>query len=437
MVCERNDGDVSWVLFSTVLVCGMLPGLAFFEAGFLRTKNTLSVIVQVISGFSIMSVMWIVVGFSLTFSKDHGGLIGDFDHCLFIGIDYDGCYNCSAYTEPIKIPQATFAIFQMMFAVITPLLMTGAFAERIAYKAFLILTIAWEVIVYYPLAHWIWGNGWLDTLGVLDFAGGIVIHASTGASALVACWALGPRVGFGHGEFPASSLPLAAIGATFLWIGWFGFNAGSSLMAGPSSIHAVVNSQVAATTSATVWLILSVITTGMPSLTCLLNGAIAGFAGITPAAGYVSSPSAICIALVVGCCSFFAIPIIRDKLKIDDALDVSSVHGVSGIVGSLAIGIAASKNVNSGGDDGMIFAYGSPRLLGLQLLGVVIAVVYASVCTFLIITVLKRWTSLRATTTQELKGLDIAVHQETAYRMALIPPDHTKEGSEASGTTVF
>jgi len=278
----------------------------------------------------------------------------------------------------------------MMFAAITPLLMTGAFAERVKWNAFFMITISWEILVYYPVAHWIWGGGWLGNLGVLDFAGGIVIHTTAGVGAFILAIIIGRRKGFDkyHGEFPPSNLPMAALGAALLWMGWFGFNGGSALTSGSLATSAIASTQIAACSSGCVWLIASWIR-DKPSSVAVINGVIAGLAGITPASGYISSQSSIVIGIILGAASYGSAYFIKHKLRIDDALDVSSVHGLTGIIGSLSIGFVSEKSLNpTGGADGLFF--GNPKLLGLQFLGVIVAILWAAFWTTIIALVAKK-----------------------------------------------
>ncbi|KYQ99652.1 ammonium transporter [Tieghemostelium lacteum] len=405
-----DTGDTTWVLLSTILVLGMMPALAFFEAGLLRSKNTLSIITQVISGIVVLTVMWQAFGFSLTFGPTQHGIIGNLNHAFLIGVSYQDCSVHAPF-----IPSAAYAMFMMMFANITPLLMTGAFAERVKFKAFIILTVFWEIIVFYPVAHWIWGGGWLETqFKVLDFAGGIVIHTSAGVGALVISLYLGKRNGFEKygGEFPPSNIPLAALGAALLWMGWFGFNAGSALAAGSVATSAVASTQIGGSFSAIVWIVLSWLR-GKPSAVAVLNGVIAGLAGITPASGYINSQYSIGLGVVLGLASYLSVYLLKHKLHIDDALDVSSVHGLTGIIGSLAIGFCAEKAINPNGENGVFF--GNPRLLGVQLLAVVVVAAWSAFVTFVLLVVIDKFVGLRIDQQEEDMGLDLVEHGEFAY----------------------
>jgi Amt family ammonium transporter len=301
----------------------------------------------------------------------------------------------------------------MMFAVITPLLITGAFAERLKWSSFLIFIIAWSLIVYYPLAHWVWGKGWLAKLGVFDFAGGIVIHTSAGMGSLAAALVLGRRRDFGPDIMVPHNIPLAVLGAALLWIGWFGFNAGSALASGSLAANTLLVSHIASATSATVWILLSWKRSKKASTTAVINGAVAGLAGVTPAAGYITAQSSFFLGIVLGLVSYYAILLLKEHWKIDDALDVSSVHGITGIVGSLAIGLVATSFVNPNGPTGLF--YGNPMQLAIQAVGIAVAAALGFVGTIVIMKIINRTIGLRVEEHEEDIGLDIAQHAERAY----------------------
>eukprot|EP01102_Stenamoeba_stenopodia_P017791 TRINITY_DN642_c0_g1_i1.p1 TRINITY_DN642_c0_g1~~TRINITY_DN642_c0_g1_i1.p1 ORF type:complete len:504 (-),score=91.80 TRINITY_DN642_c0_g1_i1:166-1677(-) len=409
-----DTGDTTWVLISTVLVLGMMPGLSLFEAGLLRSKNTISIMTQTVGGLILLSVLWDLFGFSLVYGEDKGGIIGNFQYSLLLNVPYDGCFP----REPAnKLPAAAFAMFQMMFACITPLLLTGAVAERLKVKCFFIFCVLWEILVFYPVAHWIWGGGWLDKLGALDFAGGIVIHTSAGVGAIVLALMLGRRRGFDevHGEFPPSNMPLAATGGVLLWMGWFGFNAGSALQSGPVAVSTVVSTQIGGAVSGCVWLFLAWWKgeNRTPSFVALLNGVIAGLAGITPASGYISTQSTLVVGVLLGVGSYYSLQLFKHKLRIDDALDVSSVHGVTGIIGSLSIGFACDASLSSTTENGLI--YGGYRLIWVQPLAVIVTIVYSGIITYLIAKALDMIYGLRVPSDVEDHGLDLSEHKETAY----------------------
>ncbi|GAM27761.1 hypothetical protein SAMD00019534_109370, partial [Acytostelium subglobosum LB1] len=406
---QPDTGDTTWVLLSTILVLGMMPALAFFEAGLLRSKNTLSIITQIISGIVVLTVMWQAFGFSLTFGPDQAGIIGNLDHAFLIGVSYNDCNPNAPH-----IPAAAYAMFMMMFANITPLLMTGAYAERVKYRSFIVLTIFWEIIVFYPVAHWIWGGGWMQKMGVLDFAGGIVIHTTAGVSGTIIAIYLGKRKGFEKygGEFPPSNIPLAALGAALLWMGWFGFNAGSALAAGAVATSAVASTQIGGSFSGIVWIILSWLK-GKPSTVAVINGVIAGLAGITPASGYINSQYSIGLGITLGLASYLSVYIMKHRLHVDDALDVGSVHGLTGMIGAIAIGFCAQKSINPAGQDGLF--YGNAHLLGIQIMAVVVAAAWSGLVTIVLIVIIDKFIGLRIDDSEEEHGLDLVEHGEYAY----------------------
>lgn len=403
-----DTGDTTWMFVSTGLVLLMIPALGFFEAGLIRTKNSLSVIMQTFSGLGILSTVWFIGGFTLVFGPSAGGFIGGGDFFFYQNVPIE-----DSLPQASTIPGVTFATFQMMFAVITPLLITGAFAERVKWSAFFVFIIAWSVFIYFPLAHWVWGGGWLAQLGVYDFAGGIVIHTSAGMGSLAAALVLGRRKNFGPDIMVPHNIPLAVIGASLLWIGWFGFNGGSALASGGLAANAILTSQIGAATSAFVWIILSWKRSGKPSTTAAINGAICGLAGVTPAAGFISGQNAFFLGIVLGLASYYAILLFKEHWKIDDALDVSSVHGVTGIVGSLAIGLIASTLINPAGPDGLL--YGNPMQLPIQAMGIAIAAVMGFGGTVAIMKIIDRTIGLKVNEDEEDVGLDISQHAERAY----------------------
>lgn len=409
--CHAEDSDISWVLISTVLVLGMMPGLAFFEAGLLRAKNTTSIVIQIFSGAAFLPVLWVLFGYSLTLGTNPGnGFIGDFSKSMWVGVHFDDCFGTTV------IPEALYALFQMMFATITPLLLTGAYAERLAFRPYVIFTVLWEVLVYYPVAHWMWStSGWLNKMGAQDFAGGIVIHITAGVSALVSATMLGQRRDFHkhHGEAPYSSLPLTSIGATMLWTGWFGFNGGSALMAGRGAVHAVVNSQIAASVCSSCFLFFTMYRTGRASLLQCINGAIAGLAGVTPASGFIDVPSAFVLGVVLFAAAQGSIWVLKHKLHIDDALDVSSVHGVPGLVGALYIGFCGSSSIS--GANGLLYG-GGGHLLGVQLLASLVVGAWTALMTFVILKIISRFYPLRVDEQGEILGLDHHQHAEPSFQ---------------------
>jgi Amt family ammonium transporter len=397
------------MLVAGSLVLLMIPALGLFESGLLRKKNTVSIFMQIFFGLALLSVMWFTFGFSVSFGEDTAGLAGNFDWVFLKGIPWDEPLEQYAPT----IPGVLFVKFQLMFAAITPLLLTGVVAERMKFKSFIIFIVAWSVFIYYPLVHWVWGGGWLAELGVADFAGGIVIHTSVGMGALAAALVLGRRRNYGPTIMVPHSIPLAVLGSSLLWLGWFGFNAGSALASGGVAGNTVIVTHLASSVSALIWAGLSWKRTGKPSVVAAINGAIAGLAGITPASGYVSVEHAFIIGIAIGLASYYGVVLFKDKLKIDDALDVSSVHGVAGIIGALAIGIFASSMINPAGPDGLLF--GNPNQLLIQGIGVGVASVLGFGGTWIIMQILKRTIGIRVDAASEDVGLDISEHAESAY----------------------
>jgi len=404
-----DTGDTAWMLVAGSLVLLMIPALGLFEAGLLRRKNTVSIFMQIFFGLALLSVMWFTFGFSLTFGPSTGGVVGNLDWVFLKGVPWDAPLDQYAP----NIPGVLFAKFQMMFAVITPLLLTGVIAERMKFSSFIVFIIAWSLLIYYPLVHWIWGGGWLAQLGVADFAGGIVIHTSVGMGALAAALVLGRRKHFGPSIMVPHNIPLAVLGSSLLWLGWFGFNAGSALASGGVAGNTVIVTHLASSVSAIIWVGLSWKRTGKPSIVAAINGAIAGLAGITPASGYVSVEHAFVIAIVIGIASYSGVILFKEKLKIDDALDVSSVHGVAGIIGALAIGIFASSLINPSGPDGFLF--GNPDQFLIQAAGVAVAGTLGFGGTWIIMQVIKHLIGIRVTPEAEEAGLDISEHAESAY----------------------
>ena len=405
-----NTGDTAWMLIASSLVLLMIPSLGLFEAGLLRKKNTVSIFMQIFFGMALLSVMWFIFGFSLSFGPDTAGLGGNLEWTFLKGIPWD---SALAQYAP-NIPGVLFVKFEMMFAVITPLLLTGAIAERMKFSAFVLFIAAWSILIYYPLAHWIWGtDGWLNKLGVKDFAGGIVIHTSAGMGALAAALVLGRRKDFGPSIMVPHSIPIAVLGSSLLWLGWFGFNAGSALASGGVAGNTVINTHMASAVSALIWVGLSWMRTGKPSVIAAINGAIAGLAGITPASGYVSVEHAFVIGIAVGLGSYLGVLFLKDRLKIDDALDVSSIHGIPGIIGAMAIGIFASLAINPNGANGLL--YGNPSQLWIQGVGVSVAAALGFGGTYVIMKVIDVLIGIRVDPKVEEVGLDIAEHAERAY----------------------
>jgi Amt family ammonium transporter len=396
------------MLVATALVLLMTPALGFFMSGLIRSKNAISPIMQTFTGLLILSVVWFVIGFTLVFGPTLGGFMGNLDHLFYNNIPIHDSIRFAP-----TIPGVTFATYQMMFAVITPLLIAGAFAERLKFSAFIVFIIAWSFVVYFPLAHWIWGGGWLAQLGVYDFAGGIIIHTSAGMASLAAALVLGRRKNFGPEIMVPHNLPLAVIGATLLWIGWFGFNAGSVLASGGLTGNTLLTTHIASATCGIIWVGLSWKRSGRPTTTAAINGAICGLAGVTPAAGFISAGSAAILGIILGFASYYGIVLLKERLKIDDALDVSSVHGITGIIGSLAVGVVATTAINPAGPTGLLF--GNPMQLAIQALGVAVAAVLGFVGTVVILKIINAVMGIKVKEEQEDIGLDVTDHAERAY----------------------
>jgi len=405
-----DTGDTTWIILAGALVFLMIPALALFESSLLRKKNAVSVFMQVFFGLGFLSMMWFIFGFSVSFGPDvSNGLIGNLDYAFLKGVPWDQALEEYAPT----IPGMSFVQFQMVVAVVTPLLLTGVIAERMKFSSFIVFIAAWSIFIYYPLVHWVWGGGWLAQLGVADFAGGIVIHTAAGMSALAAALVLGRRKNFGPAIMVPHNIPLAVFGAALLWLGWFGFNAGSALAAGGIAANTIIVTHMSSSAAALIWIGLSWKRTGKPSVVAGINGALAGLVGITPAAGFVSVEHAVLIGLVIGFASYAGMIIIKEKLRIDDALDVSSVHGIAGIVGSLAVGIFASAVINPTGPVGALF--GNVAQFGSQLLGVGVAITLGFGGTLIIMKIIKATMGVRVSEKVEEMGLDLGEHAEEAY----------------------
>ena len=404
MVPEISSGDTAWVLTATALVMLMTPGLALFYGGLVRRKNVLSILMQCMFILALVSVTWVLVGYTLAFGKDVGGwgIIG--------GLDNIGLKGIGAAPGPYAptIPAAAFALFQMMFAIITPALIIGAFAERKRFKAFVLFALLWSLLVYSPVAHWVWGDGgWLRNMGVLDYAGGTVVHISSGVAALVAALVLGPRVRRESDRFEPHDVRLTVIGAGILWFGWFGFNGGSALAADGHAVNAVLVTNTAAGMGALTWLTMSWLHKGSPSVIGAVSGAIAGEVGITPASGFVDPGSAIVIGFLAGAVCYGAI-LLRERLKIDDALDVWAVHGVGGTLGVFLTGVLAMTTI--GGVSGL--AEGNVHQIWIQIVAIAATWIYSAIATLLILKAVDIFVGLRVEESEEEAGLDFSQHGE-------------------------
>jgi Amt family ammonium transporter len=403
-----NSGDTAWLLIATALVMIMLPGLALFYGGLVRRKNVLSTIMHSFFGLAIVSVVWVLVGFSLAFGRDVNGmgLIGGLDYVGFINV---GLTPSTVYAT--TVPFVLFAAFQLMFAAITPALITGAFAERKRFASFVIFTVLWSIFVYSPIAHWVWASdGWLFKVGALDFAGGTVVHASSGVSALIVALLIGRRVVNGDSMEP-HDIPMTVLGAGLLWFGWFGFNAGSAGAANGLAANALLVTNTAAAAATITWVLASYLHKGKVSVVGAACGAVAGLVAITPASGYVTAGGALIIGLVVGGLCYSA-TLLRSRLKIDDALDVFAVHGVGGMFGAVVTGVFATAAINS--YPGLID--GNPRQVLTQIVAVVAVVAYAVVATFGIVKLVDVILGIRISARDEELGIDLATHGEVAYQ---------------------
>lgn len=405
-----NTGDTAFVLAAAGLVLLMTPGLALFYGGMVRGKNVLGTILQSFVMISVISLEWVYVGYSMSFGPDVSGLVGDLSMFALRGV--------TAEPSPIyatTIPHIVFMIYQCMFAVITPALITGAFAERMRFAPFLAFSVLWAVLVYNPVCHWIWGSGgWLGAKGVLDFAGGLVVHLTCGAAALAAVLVIGPRRGYGEKNFMPHNLPMTLLGTGLLWFGWFGFNGGSALAANGIAAGAFVATHLAGMTGMAVWLTVEWLHRGKPTTLGAASGAIAGLATITPAAGFVGPNAAVAIGILAGACCYYGVAV-KNRLGYDDSLDVVGIHGLGGIIGTLALGVFASKAVNAGGADGLLA--GNPSFLGTQFFAVAAVGCYTFIVSWLLLKGINCCTPLRLSVEAEDSGLDLAEHSETAYNM--------------------
>jgi Amt family ammonium transporter len=402
-----NAGDTAWVLISSALVLMMVPALGFFYGGMVRKKNILSTLNLNFIIMGLMSLQWVLFGYSFSFGKDILGLIGGLDFVGFRGV---GAAPNADYAA--TIPHLGFAAFQMMFAIITPALITGAFVERVRFKAFLVFSLLWATFVYDPVAHWVWGiGGFFRQLGALDFAGGTVVHITAGFSALAFALVIGARKGFGSRAFEPHNIPYSVLGAGLLWVGWFGFNGGSALAANGTAVNAFVTTNTAAATAGIVWMLLSW-QDNKPSVLGIVTGAVVGLVAITPAAGYVTPLAAIAIGGIAAPISYYAIRF-RQSRNLDESLDVWACHGMGGAWGAIATGLFATKTVNEAGGNGLF--YGNPGQLLVQLLTVGLVILFSFGMTYLISKLLARWIGLRVSPNEEEVGLDISEHGEQAY----------------------
>ncbi|CAI2717973.1 ammonium transporter [Nitrospina watsonii] len=398
---QLNGADTAWILVSSALVMLMLPGLALFYGGMVRRKNVLSTIMHSFIPLGVITIQWVLIGYSLAFGKDIGGFIGGFDKVLFNGTDID--------TLNGTIPDYLFSMFQLMFAIITVALISGGIAERVSFKAYVIFIFIWSTIVYDPICHWVWGGGWLGELGALDFAGGTVVHISSGVAGLAAALYLKKRRGFPGPMMIPHNLPLVLLGAGLLWFGWFGFNAGSALAADQNAALAFTNTQVATGAGMLGWLIAEQMRAGKPSALGAASGVVAGLVAITPAAGFVSPIWAIVIGLVAGMICYLAV-VLKYRKGIDDSLDVFGIHGVGGAWGALATGLFVTH-----GGTGLLD--GNLKQVGIQIIGVAAAAIYSFVVTYILVVVIDKIVGFRVDQEDEEIGLDATQHGESGYNL--------------------
>lgn len=406
---EINLGDSSFILICSAMVLLMTPGLAFFYGGMVRRKNVLNTLMSSFFICGLASVMWVLIGYSLSFGNDFHGIIGGLNFLGFNGVGADP----SAYAP--TIPQELFAAFQMMFAIITPALITGSLVGRMKFSALFIFVGVWSLLVYYPMAHMVWGAGGLiSSLGAVDFAGGNVVHISSGISGLVACIMLGKRRGHGMISYRPHNIPFVVLGAALLWFGWFGFNAGSALGAGPLAVHAFMTTNTAAAAAMLSWMLIEKVKHGKPTLLGAATGAVVGLVAITPGAGFVPLLASIVIGIVVSPICFFFMEKVKAKFGYDDALDAFGCHGIGGVWGGIATGLFGQTAINPVAQWNGLF-YGDTKLFIAQIMSIAITIIFASVMTFLIIKVMKLFMDIRVGSSEEADGLDVAEHGETAY----------------------
>jgi Amt family ammonium transporter len=401
---KLDTGDTAWMLTATALVMLMsLPGLAVFYGGMAKVKDTLNTIAMVFTAYAIVSVVWIVYGYSLAFGTDIGGVIGSPEKLLLSGVDVKSLQG--------TIPELLFVAFQGTFASITVALISGSYIERMKFSAWLLFVLLWVSLVYVPIAHWVWGNGFLAKLGALDFAGGTVVHINAGIAGLVGALILGKRK---EAVLIPSNLPMVVIGTGLLWFGWFGFNAGSAVASNALASAAFLNTNVATAVAALSWMFVEWLHAKKPTVLGLASGAIAGLVAITPAAGFVNVIGAIIIGFLAGVVPYFAVAVLKHKLGYDDALDVFGIHGVAGIIGAILTGVFADPSINEAGK-GLL--YGNPGQVLIQALAVVITIIYDAIATLVILIVVKALTGLRVSPEEEVAGLDSSQHREKAYNL--------------------
>ncbi len=403
-----NPTDTAFIIICAALVMFMTPGLALFYAGMTRSKNALGTMMQSFAALGVITLVWLFWGYSLSFGTDINGLIGGLD---FIGMAGVGMEPHA--TLATNLPHMVFMIFQCMFAIITPALITGAFAERMRFSAFLIFIVLWCTFVYSPLCHWVWGGGWMAKMGAMDFAGGAVVHMSSASAALAATLVIGKRKGFGKRSFLPHNLPMTMIGTALLWFGWFGFNAGSALAANGLAGNAFVTTHVAAATAMLAWVFVEWKLHGKPTTLGAASGAVAGLVAITPAAGFVGIMPSVLIGLGAGLFCYFGVGL-KSRFGYDDSLDVVGIHGVGGIWGALATGLFASQAINPAGFNGLF--YGNPGQLWIQFVSVVGTCLFSFIVSYVLLKIVNVIVPIRVTEEEEETGLDVAIHSEAAYQ---------------------
>jgi len=402
-----NAGDTAWILVCCSLVLLMTPALAFFYGGMVRRKNVLSTLTLSYIFMALIGVQWVLFGYSLSFGPSINGLIGGLH---YLGLEGVGAAPNASYGG--TIPHSLFAAFQMMFAVITPALITGAFVERVKFKGFLLFSLLWATLVYDPLCHWVWGDGgWLREMGVLDFAGGTVVHIAAGFSALAFALVIGPRRGFGRSPMEPNNIPLTVLGAGLLWVGWFGFNAGSALAANGTAVNALLTTNTSAASAGLVWMLLSWLD-GRPSTLGIATGMVVGRAAVTPASGFITPLAALVVGAVAAPLSYYAMRL-RDRRGLDESLDVWACHGIASTWGMIATGLFATTVVNSGGANGLFF--GNPGQVGVQIVAILVTIAFSFGMTYILARLLNGSMGLRVSPMEEEVGLDISSHGERSY----------------------
>lgn len=400
-----DSGHTAWMIVATALVMLMTPGLAFFYGGLVRRKNVLSIMMQCFMLLGIISIQWVLFGYSLAFGPDHGGVIGDFSMAALNGVGTESFGTTG-------VPHLLFMIFQMMFAIITPALIVGAFAERMKFSAFVVFSLLWATIVYDPMAHWVWGGGWLAEFGALDFAGGTVVHINAGMAALAAALVMGRRKGYPD-TGPPHNLPFAILGAALLWFGWFGFNAGSAIASDGLAVSAFVATHMAAAAAAVTWAVIEWIFRKRPTALGIISGVVAGLVAITPAAGYVGPMAAIGIGAIASVVCYIAVVLVKGKLGYDDSLDAFGVHGIGGMVGALLTGFWATTTINPAGADGLF--HGNGMLALKQLAALAVCAAFSFVVSWILLKVIDKTMGLRVSEDAENVGLDLTQHRESGY----------------------